>query len=505
MEQLNTVLPVSPEGNHNAGGAAQQENVLLDKVRQKFGFYGSISLIFGGAFSLFFYRSWLGINVLAFSALTILLLWLIMKKLDLPVKTGTYLCYGGVLLLGVSTCLTGSEILQLLNLMGILFLLELSLLHQFYDDRQWELIHYLDKVLGIVIDSIASLALPVIDGVGFLKRTRFLKNDRLRNVLLGIVASIPVLFIILLLLSEADMVFADMTGKILRVFFASDILYIAAMVVFGFFVCYCSLCGVLYHSGREKKRSITKADPTIAVTFMTMLCLVYALFCAIQLVFLFSNGVFTLPEQYTFAEYARKGFFELLTVTIINLIILLLCNALFRESRLLRFLVACMTACTFIMIASATYRMLLYIGAYHLTFLRLFVLLVLLMDALALTGIIIAQYKKDFPLFWYCVLVIFLCYIPFSFSKPDYQIASYLVNHQEVLNMEDMSYLTGELSLDAAPVVLPLFSEDNRWEREVISSYYSRITRSISNSGIRSYNFSYAEAAAAARKYPNNQ
>jgi hypothetical protein len=71
--------------------------------------------------------------------------------------------------------------------------------------------------------------------------------------------------------------------------------------------------------------------------------------------------------------------------------------------------------------------------------------------------------------------------------------------------MEDMSYLTGELSLDAAPVVLPLFSEDDRWEREVISSYYSRITRSINNSGIRSYNFSYAEAAAAARKYPNNQ
>ena len=193
----------------------------------------------------------------------------------------------------------------------------------------------------------------------------------------------------------------------------------------------------------------------------------YAVFCTIQLIYLFADGLFTLPTEFTFAEYARSGFFELLAVTIINISLMLICNTIFKDNKLLRFLICFMTSCTYIMIASATYRMLLYISAYHLTFLRIFVLLVLFIDVFILAGIMISQYKKEFPLFRYCVIVISFCYIAFSFTKPDYFIASYLEQHKNVLSMDDMVYLVNDLSLDAAPIVIPLINIQERWINRV--------------------------------------
>jgi hypothetical protein len=289
------------------------------------------------------------------------------------------------------------------------------------------------------------------------------------------------------------------------------------MFCYGFFACYCILCGAVYKVGHEEKKAMDKADPTIAVTFLLILCMVYVLFCGIQLLYLFSDGLFKLPEQYTFAEYARRGFFELLAVTIINIVLMLICNTLFKESRWLRFLITFMTACTYIMIASATYRMLLYIGAYQLTFLRLFVLLSLLIDALILSGIILSQYKKEFPLFNYCVIVISLCYITFSFARPDYFIASYLTDHKDILTGEDMNYLTLDLSLDATPVVLPLLNNRERWEEPdnkmddesemnydysvIVNDYYDRIARVAADTEIRDYNYSREKAVSMVEKF----
>jgi hypothetical protein len=184
---------------------------------------------------------------------------------------------------------------------------------------------------------------------------------------------------------------------------------------------------------------------------------------------LFANGLFVLPEEYTFAEYARRGFFELLTVAIINVLLMVLCRAFFKESKILRIVITFMTICTYIMIASAAYRMYLYISVYHLTFLRLFVLLSLMIIALILAGVIIAEYRQSFPLFKYCVAVTAVCYIVFSFTKPDYLIAKYLVENKVILDGEDIWYLTDELSLDAAPVVLEVLTERSRWLPEALS------------------------------------
>lgn len=516
-------LSYSRAENMNTAGSAlmrKPESVLLRQVRQNFGFYGGISLTFGISLALFFYKSLIGLNVFLFSALIITLLYLIMKKLSVPIKTGTKLYYTGVLLLGLSTCLTSSGILQFLNVIGILFLLDLSLLHQFYDVRHWDFVKHTGRMFGMIFYSIASFGMPFVDGTVFLRRIRIFKNDRLRNILLGLLLSIPALFITAKLLSDADMVFGKITRELFRFIFSADIICIINIVLFGFFACYCILCGALYKEGQTERNVVAKADATIAVTFMTVMCVMYAIFCSIQLVYLFANGVFTLPDGITFAEYARKGFFELLGVTFINIIIMLVCNTFFKESKPLRLLVTIMTACTYIMIISAAYRMFLYIEAYNLTFLRLFVLLTLLIDAFILAGIILAQYKREFPLFQYCVIVVSICYLTFSFSKPDTFIASYLADHKDRLDLIDMQYMTQQLSLDAAPEVLSLLNEKDKWDLETksdssdyyqktskdyVNQYYNKISNSDKNNDIRDFNFSNYHAVKSMKNHKSNR
>lgn len=516
MEQLNNELPVVQEEKLPVAEVVceiKQEPLLLRQVRKNFGFFGGISLAFGGLFTILFYKKWIGLNTLLFTFFMIYLLFVIMEKLSLQVKTGTKLYFAGAVLLSISTCYTSSGILQFLNIVGILALLDLSLIHQFYASGKWDFTKHIGKMLSLILYSIAAIGMPFVDCISFFKKTKVLKNDLFRNIVIGLVVSIPLLIIITSLLSGADLLFGELTKNIFDFGFSADIITIFFMVLFGFMACYCILCGVLSRTESVEKMAIKKADASIAITFMTLLCLVYAVFCGIQLIYLFTNRMFTLPQEFTFAEYARRGFFELLAVTIINIGIILLCRTLFQKSKLLRLLVTLMTACTYIIIVSATYRMLLYIGAYHLTFLRLFVLLALFIDALVLAGVVIAEYKDKFPLFQYCIVVTLISYLVFSFARPDCYIASYLDSQNEILEIEDLAYLTQDLSLDAAPYVVSLINETERWQKlsgedsqeydRYIYGYQARLANAKRNIGIRDFNYSYYEAGKYASSFLN--
>ncbi len=502
---------------------------LLNKVRQKFEITGLVSLLFGGFFSFSFYKAEAGVNIIFFTLVMIGLLCYVMKQFELPMKTGTYFYYLGALMAGVSSAMTSSDKLQLINLVLSICLLNLSLLHQLHSVKGWDVQIYLGRMLGMLFLGIASIGMPFADGFQFLKRTKLFRSDKARNIFVGIVLSVPLLWILIFLLSQADMIFGNMTRELTKHIFSEEIIAITFMVLFGFFSCYLILCGAAAQTGRMEKIR-RKGASSIAVTVILLITLLYVMFCALQLIYLFSNGLFELPSGYTFAEYARRGFFELLAVAMINVALMQITTAFFEESRILRGLLTLMTVCTYIMIGSAAYRMLLYIGAYHLTFLRLFVLLALVILSLILAGVIISVYIKSFPLFRYGVAVITVCYLAFALSKPDYYIASYLEENKQVLSADDAVFLVHELSPDAAEVVLPLLLDDDRWTEEalvgsptpsdydiyddgiVIGSqsvdfyrnvYYDRIRSMNEDRDVRDYNFSVARSANLIKDYPN--
>jgi hypothetical protein len=364
---------------------------------------------------------------------------------------------------------------------------------------------------------IATIAMPFKDCLLFLQNTKLLQSKKIRNILIGTIIAFPILGIMIGLLCSADLLFRSIFKDIYIFIFSSNILAVVFMIIVGFLVCYCIICGSTAKAGIEEvPKPFTKADASIAVTVLVLLSLVYAVFCGIQILYLFTEGFSVLPKGFTFSQYARRGFFELLLVTAINILLMILSTKYFEDSKLIRIILTFMTICTYIMIGSAAYRMILYIGAYNLTFLRLFVLLFLLIDGFALAGVIIYVFYRRFPLFHYCVIVTTVCYIAFSFTKPDYYIAYYQIQQKEELNSTNLSYLTNVLSLDAAPVVLPALEElgesnniFNDQQNDLVSKetfisilnqYKETIKNEKNNRKIRDFNISYEQAYRALNK-----
>jgi hypothetical protein len=487
----------------------ENKSILRNKISQNFPVFGAISLLFGVFFALLFYNAGFGLNVLLFVCVMVALLVISMKFLTIPIKKVTFAYYTGAILLGLSSVLTASEILQFFNIIAIMLLLDLSLLNQFNETNTWDFTKNINKMLILPFECIAVIGKPFVDCIQYSKNIKFFKNAEVRNILIGVIISIPLLLFIGSLLSSADMIFGSMTKDIFNFLFSSDIILVVTMVLFGYIACYCILYGAsIKEAFIENQKNRNKADALIGITVICSLCLVYGLFCSIQILYLFNHGLFVLPAEFTFSEYARKGFFELLAVTIINIVLLLVINEHFKESKIIRFLLTFMTICTYIMIASAFYRMLLYIDAYKLSFLRLFVLLFLLIDAFVLAGGIATVWNKRFPLFGFSVVVVTISYLVFSFSKPDYYIAYYNTKDVKEINANDVVYLTS-ISADAAPIVVPYLDKivNNSYEitfdeyhysevelKNMIENYYDNISYHYKNQGLRDFNLSYYNA-----------
>ena len=118
----------------------------------------------------------------------------------------------------------------------------------------------------------------------------------------------------------------------------------------------------LSETDKEKKKN---GNAVIAITFTGIISAIYVLYCIIQIFYLFIGVQKGLPANTTYAEYARGGFWQLLFVSALNFIIVILCLYIFKENKILNIILTIVCSCTFIMLISAAYRMLLYIGVYH--------------------------------------------------------------------------------------------------------------------------------------------
>ena len=283
------------------------------------------------------------------------------------------------------------------------------------------------------------------------------------------------------------------------------------MLVTMFFASYSFIAMLNRRVIKEECADKRKQEPVLAITVTSVLAFVYLIFCGIQIVYLFlrKSG---LPEGQSYASYARQGFFQLLTVCVINLAVVLICLSLFRESRVLKGILAVISLCTYCMVASSAYRMLLYIDAYRLTFLRVLVLWALAVIAVALAGILCSIFRSDFPLFRYLVTVVTVFYIVLAYAKPDYWIARYnmeYVNRESGMELTaeqreefygDFLYLS-ELSADAVPV---LASEENYeflcGQTDSMQRYFDRMEARVEKDGIRSFNVSRFLAGRALEK-----
>lgn len=223
------------------------------------------------------------------------------------------------------------------------------------------------------------------------------------------------------------------------------------------------------------------------ITVAATISVVYVFFCFIQIVYLF-GGLMQLPSGYTYARYAREGFFQLLFVCILNVIIVLLGSELFRKNKILNAFLILITLCTYVMIASSAYRMGLYVSEYGLTATRLCVFWALGVIALFMLGVILSICKPAFSLFRYGIIVIGVCYLVLAFARPDYLVARY-----NTVCMEDTDYkYLMSLSTDASPA---LAADADFMENKGMVTMYARQLAGETNDSLRQLNVSHIKAA----------
>lgn len=251
------------------------------------------------------------------------------------------------------------------------------------------------------------------------------------GVVCGLVLTAPVLMIVLPLLSSADAGFEAALNN-LGFYLSEHFLVTFLRIMFSLPVS-AYLFGLAYggingrgtgHIHKEKVRQAgqrARLLPDLAFYIVLgIVCLVYLAFIWMQARYLFSAFAGIRPEAFTYAEYARRGFFELCSISVCNLFFLL-CAGLFSERRAeenpgLRAANTALSAFTLLLIATAMSKLGMYIDVYGLTVNRILPMVFMIWMAVVYAAFIIRQ-KVRFPMVKICimtgaVLFVLLCVIP---------------------------------------------------------------------------------------------
>lgn len=461
----------------------------IHTVRDNFQFYGWFCLLYGVFYSFCLYKNSSGIFVPVFTAGSYGLALILLKKMGVAVKKGSYFLMIISILISISTCRTGSFFLIFFNHLGVILLWLVFWLHQFYEDRLWNIGKYTVAVMELILRTVGMIAYPFQHCSRYMKSLKNGRNKNILMVLLGLVVAVPLVSVLTFLLSEADMVFHDFLTSWLQYLMPWTIVSAVLKALVGMVALYCLICEIPTKEIKEEVTDQRRQEPVLAITVMALVGLLYVVFCIVQIVFLFlGKGV--LPKGVTFSAYAKAGFFQLVFVAVANLVMVLLCVKFFKESKILKGVLTVISICTYVMIASAGYRMVMYVQEYHLTLLRVLVLWFLGMLSILMAGVIVSIYRSVFPLFGYCVLVVSVCYMGLAWTRPDAVIARYNISHEAQFDSDDLYYLT-YLSVDAAPWVGALLSKTEADQFPGARYYSNKMRREMS---FRTYNFSYARA-----------
>ena len=441
--------------------ARKPDTVYTKKMKEQFSFFGIGSLLYAIFFTFCLYKNTSGITYPFFVAGTLCYFFFSMQKLGVPYKKNSAFYLISIVLLGISNCLTNSSQLLIMNKCGIFLLALILMLHTMYTDSNWDFPKYFVAFFQVAGTAFSCLFRPFGDMVSYFdaqKKNKTGKKSYFIPVLIGIAITIPLLLVVIMLLSSADAVFNDIFSRLLESINFITVFSILFMTVVVFFCSYAMYAALCMKNVKEELTDHRTQEPVIAIIVTSALSVIYLIFSVIQILYLFIGNMH-LPEGYTYSGYAREGFFQLLTVCFLNLVIVLICLYLFRENIVLKVILTIISGCTFVMILSSALRMLMYINRYNLTLLRILVLWALAVIFLLMAGVTVFIYKNGFPLFTYGMAVVTIFYIILSFAHPDYWIARYNLNpeHLDYLDNYDIhdnqKYLS-TLSADAAPVLL---------------------------------------------------
>jgi len=245
----------------------------------------------------------------------------------------------------------------------------------------------------------------------------------------------------------------------------------------------------------------------IAASFLGAIAFLYLCYLFTQLAYFFNGFKGLLPEAYTAAAYARRGFFELCAVAAINLGLVLLVSGLTkkREGTKLpapvKLLSAFICVFTLLLIITAESKMALYVGLFGMTRMRLMVSLFILLLAFSFVLLLAQLFLRKFAymkalLAAGCVLI--LC---MSFADIDRAVLRYNMWAYETGRLEAVDVLAfGELGDAKIPYLIELSYSEDAQVKEAALKQLSVWYRDAPQ-GLTKYNYTQRRAVRAMEEY----
>lgn len=220
-------------------------------------------------------------------------------------------------------------------------------------------------------------ALPVVSNVDL---SAGFQSPRGWSILRGILLTLPILLIFGGLFSSADAGFSRLASGLFDIFSPQTLQHLALTLVFAWLSTglLASSLGNRFFEERSQVRMLKLGTEDTAVLLGSLAAL-FLVFVFMQLGYLFGGReTIEATSGLTLAQYARRGFFELLIVAGLTLALLVLVAGSGCNQRVFRPFASVLLGCVLIIQASAVQRLLLYILAFGLSIDRLIALSVLI-------------------------------------------------------------------------------------------------------------------------------
>ncbi len=466
IQQKNTPVPVKPD--------------FLQALNMPDKLLPAGTFTFGILFVWLLYGKLPGVSIplfiLAFYALLLTYARPVLKKEAL---FGWLLCIP-VSMISFTYLFFGNYVFRILNLLvlPVLVLLQTLQITGANNYKWYSPGAIIDLVYGVFFRCLAHIAKPVgIASVLFRRKSgeKGTKSIALR-VMTGLLISLPLMLILMALLSSADMVFGSFVGKFSKLFEGINLSNLTGKVISVLVISLLTFSYLWSLAHNEKiAESTLKSlppplaaqkgflDPVMVLTTTSAINILYIVFVVIQFAYLFGGS--GLPDGFTYARYARSGFFELLLVTLLN-IGFLACTLTFAKKGVMaacmamRIMNTIMICCTIVMLFSAYYRMSLYEEAYGYTFLRImtqsFMVFLLVLFIITMARV----WKEGLSLLKPYIAVAIVAFVAVNYMNVDRIIVRKNIERYTNTQVIDIPYFSS-LSSDAVAEAMSLSKDKN--------------------------------------------
>lgn len=405
--------------------------------------------------SVLFYGKEIGISCVLFSIISnIIIYYILYKKGKIQNKIGILLIIP-ILLLSSTYFIFANKTFYVANIF-IILILEIMMYVIIINKKDYfknHLYNSFELIENTIIDYKSGIQHTKEKAKEYRKDNSKINKENIKKIFMSILIVFAVVGIVILLLASADSIFANLfsrVGKLLNISTIFNLIVRTAIIVIIYFI-FLSFFLKIQDKTKEDEKQLKNYQNKYAFTIkLLLICLnlVYVVFCFIQIKSLFAK--INIDGAFDYANYARTGFFQLMFVSFINFAIILVSNR-FNENKekIIKILNLLLVIFTIIIAISSMYRMYMYETEYGLTYLRIFVYIILITEILVFIPITIYIFNEKFDFMKWCFIIGISVYCIVNYINIENIIISKNINRNENIQDIDYEYISRIVSIDS--------------------------------------------------------